>query len=779
MATVLLIYLFISREQSYDRFHERGDRIYRVYQTGNGADAKGAAYVPPVLARTLAEELPEVEAAVRLLDLGHTSRPIIRYRDKSFNEERVFLADSNFARVFTVRFLKGNPATALLSPRSIVFTAETAKKYFGPAEPMGKTVQIEGDAFTVTGVVDAFPAESHFRFDVLISMSSSKASRSTWWLDNAYLTYLLLRKDARVDRLQPKIDSITHKHMNPQYQFVMKKTFSQLVKEGRGFQYALQPLAAIHLHSAHIFDFTPQGNIAYVYLFAGIGLAILLIACFNYINLTTANAARRAREVGIRKVMGAGTSQLVRLFLTESFLTAGLATLLSFTIVQATVALPFPILNRFLSPDVLRPDVSGIGLGLLLFAGLVSGLAPALYITAYQPVKVLKGQLLTGNKGAGLRNVLVVAQFAVSTGLIMYTLLVQEQLSFMQNRHLGFHKENVIVLNNVDQFGTGRAALKNSLTREAFVASAAYCYNVLGNPYNWYAFTPVGDQGRPVPKGHSIPRYMGDNDFLETLQIELVMGHDFPPGLPDARRQIMLNREAIRRIGWAGRPEEQVIGKQIDVNGVRYELAAVIEDFNFLSLKDSIGPAAIVSHHPELAFDHLMIRIKPGDAGSMIGTIEKHWKAAAPGVPFSYSFLDEDLNRLYQPERQVAGIFNLFSGLAILIACLGLLGLALFTAERRTREVGIRKVLGATLADLLLLLNEDFVRLVLLASVLACPAAYWAMQQWLRGYAFRVEIGLWLFLLPTAAILVVALLTVSALTWRSARANPVKSLQTE
>jgi putative ABC transport system permease protein len=780
----LLIYMYVSHELSYDRFNEKAGRIYRMYcaYADPGEAVRRFPNTPPVLIPALKQELGEFEAAIRLQGISDFKTVIMKYEDKTFSETGVFQTDSGFFAIFTARFLAGNPATALTRPNSVVLSRSTAAKYFGDAtSALGKSIEVAAyveQTCLVTGVTEDLPANAHFRYNVLMSHDyAAEKYHPDNWLSHSPAAYLLVAENANIPAMETRIRVMTEKVLNPVYVERFGKTYDAHKEAGGLQEYRLQPLTDIHLYSADMQE-PGQGNIVYVYLFVGIGIMLVSIASFNYINLSTAQSAREAKAAGVRKLLGARTSQLYKLFITQSMGVVMIAALIAIALTQVLLALDHSFLSRFIPYHAPSIEACFLLIALALVVGLISGLVPAGIVTAFQPVKVLKGQLVQGKKGSRLRQVLVVTQFAVSMGLIICTFLIGNQLAYMQTMSLGFDKEHLMVIRNVDKLGDRGLTLKQALSNETFVTRASLSYNTLGSPHNYAAYTPVEliEQGKREAIG--IPVFIGDEDYLETLGVRLVMGHPFPPGLASEHQQIILNKEALRAVGWQNRTEEELIGQTIDVNGLKYELAGIAEDYHFTSLRQKIGPMAIFSHYYQ-EYDALMLRIAPGTYQQAILRMQEHWKALAPEVPFDYSFVDQDLDGLYQAEQNLAALSGSFSGLAIFVACLGLLGLAMFSAERRVKEIGIRKVLGATVHSIVVLLSQDIVRLIALAFLIATPLAWYLMDRWLENFAYQIDISVFTFLAAGGLTFVIAIGTIGFQTIRAALANPAESIRYE
>jgi len=779
LAATLMIFLYVQHELSYDQFNEKADRIYRVLQVGADGEDYGS---PEPLAPTMKQYIPGIKEAVRLYS-QYGEYPILRTEQESYNEEHVYITDSGFFQLFTTEVLAGNPATALTRPQSLVLSESTAKKYFGEAtEALGKSLYVtvfgEEEQYEVTAVAKDFPSNAHFHFNALLSIDYTKEEYQPWnWLANWPSTYFLLEEGVDKQQVQDQMVALTDTLFNPIYEMRFGKSYDEYKAAGDIQEYHLQPLLDIRLYSAHMNEFMPQGDIRTVYMFATIGLLLLFVAVFNYVNLSTAQSAQHAKSTGIRKVLGAVRSQLYSLFLTESVTISLIAALVGLTLIQVLFTVGDGWVQRFV-PTGITPLSVIVLLVLAILLGLLSGWIPAQMLSSFKPTQVLKGQLAQGTKGTQLRNGLVIAQFMVSSGLIISVLLISQQLSYLQNKSLGFDKEHLLVVKNVDKLDEKQETLKQMVGTTPYTVNLSLAYNNLGQPHNHDAFTPVEliEQGQTEAVG--IPRYSGDTDYLSTIGIELVMGHNFSPNLAKENQQILLNQEALRAFGWQDRTEADLIGKMIDVNSRRYELAGIVEDVHFRSLREKIGPMAIMSHVPN-KYENLIVRLKPGSTAEALADLQENWAQVAPNLPFTYTFLDEQLDALYASEQQMATLFRILTGLTIGVACLGLLGLAMFTAERRTKEIGVRKVLGASVQSIVALLSTSIVKLVIFAMLLAIPITWYLIQQWLENFEYRIQISWWVFALAGGSVLLIAFLTISFQTIKAALANPADALRSE
>lgn len=763
MACCLLIVLYVVDEFSYDRFHDKGNRIVRVIMEYSFGDESGeTAHTGTKVAPAFSRDFPEVEQAVRVYD----AKTIVKYQDKLFEEKAFFYADSTFFRIFSFPLLQGDPATALEGPNKVVLTASTARKYFGEKNPVGQTLRInDNQDYLVTGVMKDVPANSQIKFDFVASFASLAASRKEEWFSANYKTYLLLQDQEAIASLQAKIPSYMEEQMGEDM-------------KGQGYlTYQLEPLTSVHLYSKYA-GFEPNSDIRYIYIFSIIGLLILLIACTNYMNLTTARATGRAKEVGVRKVMGAVRGTLFWQFMGESVIITTAAMLLSVLLGELLMPYFNQLAGKQLMLALLNPWLL---LGLLATGVLISFLAgsyPAIALSAYQPVKVLKGNLTAHGSGLWLRKGLIVFQFVISAFLIIATLVIQRQLYYVQNKKLGYNQEHVLVLPSDTKVMERLGTFKTELRQHPHIKQVTTAYETPTDIDGGYQLRKAGeDKGRLVK---AIPVEKG---FLQTLELELLAGTDFTFAdeqaalLPEENEQkqsaMLLNESAVREMGWT--PEEAV-GQQVEEprKGV---VKGVVRDFHYSPLYEGIGPLVIFLE--QLYGGVILVKISGEDLPGTLRHLETTWQALAPNRPFSYTFLDEEYANLYQAERRTGKIFGTFAFLAVMLACLGLFGLAAFMAQQRTKEIGIRKVLGASVASIVGLLSKDFVKLVLVAFAIAAPLAWYAMRRWLEDFTYRIELEWWVFAIVGGLVVLIAVITVSFQAVKAALADPVKSLRSE
>ena len=786
LASCLLILLYVTDELSYDRFHEKADDIYRLNWdfSWNGREGMGAG-TPPPLAATLVNEIPEVEAVTRIYAV---SDMVVRYEDKFFNETRIFGIDSTFFEFFSFLLLDGNPATALAEPGNVILTETTARKYFGQTPALGQVIRIGEDSeflgrpysstFKVTGIIADPPSNSHFDFDILTSMPSHpQVAYFDWsWIWMQVTTYALVDEQASLADLEAKITELVAKHAPPAFARV-GFSYDELIAGGGRWNFLFQPLTDLYLGSQYIGNRVgPVGSRTNLYIFSVVALFILLIACINFMNLATARSTSRAREVGVRKVLGSVRRDLVGQFMTEAMLQSILAMVVAVAL-AAALLVPFSQLAaKPLDLNLLETAWLPVALVLLtLVVGFLAGSYPSLYLSAFRPIEVLKGGIISGRRGQRFRNGLVVVQFAISIALICCTLLVQSQMRFFRQADMGFDKEHVLVISNEnDRLNNQAASFKEILKNRPQIANAALTTGV-PSAFAFQDYYKIEGQG---DEQYELSSYMVDDDFAATLGLEIMEGQGFSEDFPSSARGVILNESAVRLFGW-----DHAVGKTILYPSVgEYTVIGVVKDFNFRSLRQPILPFALFhedSGSYQIPQSYVVVRLQRDDIKNTLALIEEEWKALAPGAPFEFSFLDENLNAQYEAEQRLETLFLIFAGLAILIACLGLLGLAAFMAEKRTKEIGVRKTLGASVPSVLVLLVKDFTKWVLLANLIAWPVAWQGMNQWLQSFAYRIDMPWWIFLMAGGIALLIALLTVSYQAMKAALTNPAHSLRYE
>jgi len=769
IAAVWLMVLYVADELSYDRFHAKADRIYRLTQEAEWAT--GSFKLAPTsapFAPALQNEYPEIEKTVRIsIEGGGT----IRFGEKLVDAYDIYFADASVFDVFSYPFLYGNPATALDEPQKIVLTKTLADRIFGDAsKAMGQTVFFSNDfPNVVTGVINDVPTNSHLNFSALRSLP--KDYTADWQSGDIY-TYLLLKDGADAKKLEAKFPGFYAKYLQKQM-------------GNADYRMILQPLTSIHLHSTHLdYEIGAKGNIKTVYIFSAIALLILIIACINYMNLYTARSLKRVREVGVRKAIGSQRLQLIGQFLTESFLMTILAGLVGFLLAKA--ALPFfnQLAEKSLSLDFQNNSLFtlGIAAAFLLLIGLLSGLYPALMLSGYRPVVALKGQLGSQSGGAGFRQSLVVFQFAATVVMIACSGIVYRQIRYVNHKDLGFNKEQVLTFHvDKNEVRTQVGALKDKLGQNPVIESSAAASNPIGN--NGIGSTALfieTSNGEMPSTTQMAQRFMADADYLRTMEIKLVQGRDFVKNSPaDLAGSVLVNETLVKKQGWTN-----PIGKRMrypadkDGNATEMTVVGVTRDFHIYSLQHKIEPL-VIQLAPPMEQDNMYVRINAAKTPEALAYISQVYKTFDPEARPEFHFLDENFAKQYQAEQRQGNVLLAFAILAILIACLGLFGLAAFAAEARTKEIGVRKVLGASIQDVVLMLSKDFVKLVLVAIAIGTPVAVYAMNKWLQNFEYRETLSWWVFALAGIIAIVIALATVSSQALKSALTNPVKALRAE
>jgi len=777
VACCLMIILFVLDEISFDRYHEKADQVYRVGINGyiNNSRFQGVVTCSP-MAQTLVREYPEVKAATRLRNFGY---PVFRYEDKVFSEERVFWVDKSFFDVFTVSFIKGDLKTALAEPNTIVLTRSMALKYFGEEDPLGKSLNADRQRdYLITGVVEDTPRNSHFHYDFLASLSTYDDSRSPVWVSNNYYTYLVFQEGASPQLFEEKLIELVKKYVGPQIQAAAGISLEQFFESGGEWGYFIQPLTDIHLYSHYEFELGPNGDIAYVYIFSIIALGILLVACINFVNLSTARSVNRAREVAIRKTVGSMRGQLIRQFLAETTIMSFVAVFIALIIVQFVL----PTFNNITGKELAIPYLENAStipalLAIVLFIGILAGIYPAIFLASFNPAVVLKSETMGRTRKSNLRNVLVVFQFTVSIVLIAGTFIVNRQLKYIQNKNLGFNKDQVVVVKKTDDLGNQIQTFKQELLKNARIMNASNTSTLIGQDFGNSAFRLAGETGEET---HLLWTYFTDPHFVDTYQIEIASGRYFEEGRKADQQSVVINETAARELGL-----EDPIGEQIVAMGPTQEqsqtftIIGVMKDFHFESLHFQIRSLIVLLYGPNNRGRFVSVRINSEGIRETLAFLESTWLRFAGNQAFEYEFFDDHFAKIYKAEERTGQIFFAFSFLAIIIASLGLFGFAAFISEQRTKEIGIRKVLGATESKIILLLSKQFTKWVVLSNLLAWPIAYYFFHKWLQRFAFRQAISIWSFLLASIVVLTIALLTVSYQTIRAARSNPVDLLRYE
>ena len=772
MACTILILFWVQNELSYDRFNQKADRIYRLYgDLTLGGTLRSAPLVGAPVAPAIKQAFPEVENKVRMSAFGSVTA---KYEDKEFREDNIIYSDNSIFEIFNLPLINGNPVTVLKASYSIVLTDKAAKKYFGSSNPLGKSLKFsDGHDYTITGVIKDVPKNSHFTFDILCSFETwiiRNEDAAESWGNMGQTAYILIKPGVDYKVLEKKFEAVVEENLG-----------ARIKRVGATFKLGLQPLLRIHLYSSFENDTAKIGNIAYVYLFSGIAFFILFIACINFVNLSTARYSNRALEVGLRKTLGASRKSLIMQFLGETILVTFLAAILG--LIFTMIGLPFleSLTGEEYSYLLLSQPTFLMGIAFsILGIGTIAGAYPAIFLSAFQPVKTLKGNLKRGATSSVFRRVLVVGQFSISIALIVGTLIIYNQVQFVNNKNLGFNKEQVLTLPYPQNtHNLSENSLRQEITSIPGVLNVGFSTYLPGTGFNMRNIRP---EGRTEEESILMQQLSIEPNLLPTLGIKISKGRNFSETMQtDFQGAVIINEITVNRLGW-----KDPIGKLLFTTGrgpdgqpveLQLKVVGVVKDFHTLSLHNKIEPLVIFCN--QSGFGNISIKLSGGNISETVSGLKNRWEGLFPNQPFDYAFLDEAFDNLYRSEEQMNEIFLSFSLLAILISCLGLFGLATYLVERRTKEVGIRKVMGASLLGILFLLSKEFARWVMIANIIAWPIAYYFMNEWLQEFAYRINITFWPFLLSGLIALLIAVLTVSYQSIKAALSNPVKSLRYE
>ena len=781
VTTCVLILMFVRYENSYDKFHPNSDRIFRLGLLGKMGDNEFSMGVSAAPAGpTMKEIFPEVVDYVRVRDTGFT----VRYEDKLFSEDQWWLADSSIFDIFEIPFIIGDPKTALTQPYSVVLTERMARKYFGDDDPIGKVLNSDNQTdYAVTGVVKAFPANSHWHFDFLSSLVSDEDSRSTQWTNNNYFTYLLLGETSNYLDLLAKFPDVIRTYVGPEIEKFLGITLDQFEERGDAYKLLLEPMVDIHLNSQVDSGIETNGDGKMVAIFAYIAIFILLLAVINYMNLSTARSMSRAREIGIRKTLGAKRGQVIVQFLAESLF----VTLLSFSVAILLVKVLLPWFSAFVNAP-LNFSLSDIPIIYLwtIPVGLLAGSYPAFLLSSFNPVKVLKGNRSVSKGGAWFRNGLVIFQFAVSITLIIGTIIIKGQLDYMQTKDPGLNPENMIVVNKTGDIGSSIKAFESAIRQQpgALVVSNSSAIPGSQDALSASAFSMNSEDGEIT---RLITWFWVDHDYADAYEIKMKAGRFYSREWGTDTNAVILNEAAVRSYGISDPLGKDLITFQggDDDPRIILKIIGIVEDYHFDGPQVEIEPMGMLLMSDEPSDiratwgDYVTVRVDPNYNSSLLDQIELSWKQYAGNQAFEYDYFDEIYAKLFLTEKQSANIVILFAALAIFIATIGLLGLASFTAETRTKEIGIRKVLGASVPNILVMLSKDTLKLVFIAAVIAIPVANYAMQRWLEKFAYRIDVSVVVFITAAFVAIIVAIATVVWQSYRAATSNPVKSLRYE
>ena len=782
IACCILILLFVRYELSYDKFNKKADRIYRVTREWFNEDETSSlhlARVAPPIGPLLKNDFPQIVLEeTRLLQDGNVP---LKVSEKSFIEDRFFWSEQSTFKIFTVHFIEGNENNALSEPKSIVITQSMAKKYFGNGDALGKTIKYRDlGELKVTGVINDVPENSHLKYDFLASFitlyDTSIIGRKTLeenWSSNNYLTYILLTQNIPIEELKNKVPAFIDKYVSQ----VIRRENGQMPAKALHNYTTLhfQKLADIHLHSHLTTEIEENGDIKNVYIFSAIAFFVLLIACINFMNLATARSSKRSREIGIRKVLGAYRQQLMKQFIGESMITVFISLFLSIIIVEISLK-PFSnFSSRDLQFNIISDPYLVLGIFLLtILVGFISGSYPALMLSSFKPVTVLKGSQILSRKSM-FRMVLVIVQFTISIILIIAMGVVFQQMQYVTNKDLGYNKDHLIILSSNKKIKENLNSFKSQLLRDPDIkmvtSSRLVPSNMLLNSWRGSIF----DGNKTVPLNFRLAVQEVDYDFFKTYQIKFTSGRDFSKNYAtDDSAAFILNESAVHQLGWNA---QQTIGKRMKYGDRNGRIIGVVHNFNFESLHNQIVP--IIFLITKTGNNQVTVRISGKNIPATLDFLKKKWKEYRPDYPFDYTFLDNQLAGLYSKDQKIGDVFGIFAVIAIIIACLGLFGLASYTAEVRTKEIGIRKVLGAKVSGIVALLSKEFLLLILIANLIAWPLSYYFMNKWLNEFAYKTRFSFWLFIAAGVIAMIITILTISYQSIKAAIANPVKSLRYE
>jgi putative ABC transport system permease protein len=761
----LMIFLFIVSEFSYDNFHKNGDRIYRVMRVSQqSGTTKYIPWLSPPYAAALHNDYPDaIQQTMRV----SPRNDLITYKNISFNEKKIISVDSNFFTFFSFALLKGNPATVLNDPSGMVMTETTAKKYFGNEDPIGKEIEFNKERrFKITGIAKDVPVNSHLEFDMVIPNTLwHNTPFFNQWPNNGLYAYVQLKPAVKPEQLEKQFPAFMNKYMGSFYK-----------ANGFKIDLTIKPLKGIYFEGESPWDPVKHGNRKMVYIFMSIAVLILVIACINFMNLATARATDRSKEVGLRKVLGAVKKQLASQFIFESVLMAAIAAALALLALQLLMPAYNNLLGYNLPSGWSNPWFYACVAGIILVVGVLAGSYPALLLSSFSPIESLKGKLRIGKGGAMFRKVLVVFQFGISVLLIVCVTIVMKQMHYVKSADLGFNKEQAMIVRlDNSTIWNNKLSFKEQLLADKSVVNVSLMTGEPGGFHDGYGFEAEAKPGEKI----MINTEFADFQYAGTLGLKIIAGRDFSPEYPtDSVQAVLINRAAVETLGYT--TPEQAVGKwikNITRDSARRTIVGVVENYHFASMKQAIGPLVISTQKDDRRL--ALVRLHTAQLQPAIERIKKIYAANAPDYPFEYDFLDERFDRLYKAETSQETLLSIFSIVAIVIACLGLFGLASYTAIKRTREIGVRKVLGAEVSNIVLLLTKDLLRPVLLGTLMAVPIGYLIMQQWLQGFVYRTDIHWWLFVMAALIGVCIAVFTVSVQAIKAALANPVKSLRTE
>ena len=781
LASSILILLYVVNEITYDAFHEKAENIYRIGVRGKmlGNELNQAVTAAPMMEAML-NDYPAVENACRIAEFGGW---LVRTGDRKFNEteEDFIFADSTFFDVFDFKLLKGNPETALKNPRSLVMTEKYARKYFGNNEPMGQSLKIEQDTnfYVVTGIIEDIPANSHFHFEMLGSMSSIRQSRSGNWFNHQYYTYVVLEPETDIRQFEKGLRDLALKYAGPQLELFLGITLEQFEDAGNSFGYFIQPLEDIHLHSNLQVEIEPNGNPAYVYIFSIIAVMILVLACINFMNLATARSLKRAREVGMRKVVGSNKSLLIYQFLIESIILSFISLIIAIILVHFLLPYYNNLIQIKLEFDIFyNPYTILLLIGLSIIVGIIAGSYPSFVMSSFKPVAVLKSELHSGSSKGDLRGLLVIVQFTVTISILLGTLVVFRQLAFMQNKELGFKKNNILVIARSDGLDDKIEAFKTELRQRANISSVANSTHIpstlFWNNAHWL-------EGQDRSNTLLLMTAFTSYEFAEVLDLEIAEGRYFSKEIPTDSFGIVLNEAAVKALSLSDPLNTRFVNPGETPSQDQFmPVIGILKDFHYESMHEDIHPMAL-HFMPGNWEGHVIIKLGNGNIPETVDFVREKWETFTE-YPFQYSWLDDEFNKLFNTEKRTGLILLMFSILSIFISCLGLLGLISITAAQRTKEIGIRKTMGASIIRIILMLSSESVILLAISALYSIPL-YFLINSWLQNFAYHIDFNWLIFpiylIIISIFVLFIAFIILSFQSYKAASVNPANSLRVE
>ncbi len=780
IASFILIMLWVTDELSYDKYNENADRIYRInfYIRMNGHDGT-SSFCPAPLAGTLNSEYPEVEQTVRFREYGNS---IVSYNNTSFTEYNIVYADSTVFGVFTIPLLKGDPRSALTAPFTVAISESTARKYFGDEDPVNKILKFDNNTnYRVTAVYKDIPSNSHFHFKFIASLYGNKEYGQGMWLSNNFHTYVLLKKNTDPVAFEKKLDQLVEKYIAPQAAQVFGTSWESLKGKGLMTRFSIENVADIHLRTDITGGFDAGGDIKYVYIFILIAVFIIILACINFTNLSTARSSSRLKEVGIRKTFGVRGLKLSMQFMMESLLIV----MAAYVVAMVLTEISLPFFNGLTEKNLLIHyfDIRFIGavLGLIIVISMLAGSYPAIYLSSFKPISVLKGEMVSGRKKTTFRSVLVIGQFTISLVLLSSVLILNKQMRYIQAKNLGYDQEQLLIIGNTNLLGKNLDAFKNQIAANPRILSVTVS-GYLPSPSN-RTHSSVWRDGIITNDPLLMTHFFIDENYIKTFDLKIVEGRAFSKDFSTDSAAVVINQAAVKLLGWKdpiGRKIGTILTPDIDPkNPVLdvYTIVGVVRDFNFTSLHETVQAMVMYLKKSDQL---ITCRIRRDtNIPDLVGFLKSKWLENAPDQPFEYDFVSDSLHRQYGGELRLGRILGIFTGLAFFVSCLGLFGLALFTSEQRKKEIGLRKVNGSGTRQIIWLLSADFAKLILISFIIACPASYFLMSSWLQGFAYRTAITWWIFALTVFLSFLVALATIGYQSYKAASANPAVTLRSE